>query len=325
MQLRSITVRLMAIAVVAGAAPPAAADVVVESDRTEVVAEGGNRNGVLEPGESFALTHWLHSVEFTPLTGVSGALSGGPGVTFSAATAAFPDLLFGQPTANVTPFVGAVDRAAECGAPLEMQLALTSSRGSANLPLIVHTGAAGPPEPWESADVPRALLDPGTISSVLPVASVGRVSAVRVRIGELRHTYTGDLRIVLVAPDGREILLASRLGGSGDNFVGTVLDRAPGAGIAGARAPFTGTFRPQGDLGALTGMPAAGDWQLRVTDAARGDRGFLISWGLDIALAVCEPVNTGEPPGFAHRSERAQGQWPDPPGWRRHGHERHVP
>lgn len=322
MQLRSITVQLMTIAVAAGAAAPAFADIAVESDRTEIVAEAGNRNGVLEPGESFALTHWLHSLEFTPLTGVSGVLTGGPELSFSAATAAFGDLLFGQPTSNVTPFAGSVDGAAECGAPLEMQLALTSSGGSATVPVTIHTGAAGPSTPWESADVPRTLLDPGTVSSVLPVTAAGRVSAVRVHIGELRHTYTGDLRLVLVAPDGRGVLLANRLGDAGDHYLGTVFDGTAGTGIAGARAPFTGTFRPQGDLGMLTGMPAAGEWQLRVTDAMSGDRGVLVSWGLDLAVAVCEPVNTGEPPGFARRSERAQGQWPDPPGWSRHDHER---
>lgn len=324
-QLRRRAASLAAIAFAAMAALPAlaAADVAVELDRADVAELAGNDTGAIDPGERFAVTPWVHSSELGALTGVTGTLSAPGEVALDAAQAAFPDLLFGQSTASLTPFAGQVAETAACGAPLRLQLDLATSGGTASLPVVVPTGAEGPTVAGDSADVPRAIPDPGTTSSGLTVAGDGLVKSVRVRIGRLDHTYDRDLRISLVAPDGTSVLLADRVGGSGDGFVDTVFSADAGTPITAGTAPFTGTYRPQGDLTALAGTPVAGTWQLRVADLSGGDRGVLRAWGADTAPAVCTPVRETEPPGFARRSERAQGQWPQPPGWERHELERH--
>lgn len=322
MVFRSVSVQLCrCVATVAAAAllaaVPAHAQVAIQADQTDVAEDRGNGNGWLDPGERFTLAQWVHSVEPSTLTGVSGVLSGDPAVTVSVSQASWPDLVFGIPTANATPFAGAVSAAAECGVPLPMQVALSTSGGPATVPVGLTTGTAGPFAAYDAIDLPRAIPDGGTVSSTLSVPSAGRIKALRVRIGELDHTYDADLRLVLVAPDGTSVVLAEGNGGSGDNFVGTVFDATATTRIGSGRAPFTGTFRPRGDLRTLVGRQLQGDWQLQVTDMSPANWGALVAWGVDASVALCDPVSANQPAGFAQRSDRAQGQWPDPPGWDR--------
>src|SRR5205085_663750 len=78
----------------------------------------------------------------------------------------------------------------------------------------------------------------------------------RVLIGKITHGYVSDLKIELVAPDGTTVLLVDRRGADGNDFVDTVFTSDPSApSITTASAPFTGTFRPEGDLRALVGKP----------------------------------------------------------------------
>jgi hypothetical protein len=52
------------------------------------------------------------------------------------------------------------------------------------------------------------------------------------------------------------------------------------AAITGAAAPFTGTFRPVGNLDALAGKNLAGTWTLEITDDTRRETGTLQNWSL---------------------------------------------
>ena len=47
-------------------------------------------------------------------------------------------------------------------------------------------------------------------------------------------------------------------------------------------APFTGSFKPEGLLSTLNGIPANGTWTLEITDDANADIGTLNSWSLTI-------------------------------------------
>jgi len=72
---------------------------------------------------------------------------------------------------------------------------------------------------------------------------------------DIRHTYVGDLRVDLVAPDGSVYLLRNRSGGSTDNIVSTyTLD--------------------------LSKEDLDGTWRLRVSDRGRGDTGKIDSWSV---------------------------------------------
>ena len=71
----------------------------------------------------------------------------------------------------------------------------------------------------------------------------------------ITHTYKGDLKVDLVAPDGSVYVLHNRTGGSADNVIGT----------------FTKN---------LSSELLNGTWKLRVNDNANGDTGVLDKWSL---------------------------------------------
>jgi subtilisin-like proprotein convertase family protein len=245
-------------------------------------------------------------------------------VSVTQASSAYPHLDFGAIGDNLTPFGASLADTADCGARLGFNLAVTSDQGTVDVPFNVPTGSAGAfASSSSTAIVP--IPDLGSADSSVTVAGAGRVKNVHVRIDRLTHTYDGDLRIDVVAPDGTAVNLVNRRGGSGQDFVGTVFDGSASQSIVSGSAPFTGTFRPEGDLGALDGVPAAGTWTLRVRDMSPGDTGFVQGWGVDVAPAVCPaPAPPRLPPGYAHRSDRAQGQWPDPPGFDRNNPRAHA-
>ncbi len=81
-----------------------------------------------------------------------------------------------------------------------------------------------------------------------------------------------------------EIELSTDNGGSGDDYSGTTFDDEAAISIRTATPPYSGSFRPEGALSAFDGIPAAGDWILRVLDDETGDTGTLLSWTLAITL-----------------------------------------
>jgi subtilisin-like proprotein convertase family protein len=82
---------------------------------------------------------------------------------------------------------------------------------------------------------------------------------------EIRHTWRGDLRVLLKTPGGQEIVLQERSGRHQDDLIRS----------------YRSTDEP--DLFApVVGGPAQGDWGLRVLDMAAQDVGVLVKWGLAI-------------------------------------------
>lgn len=82
---------------------------------------------------------------------------------------------------------------------------------------------------------------------------------------EIRHTWRGDLRVNLTSPQGGEITLIDRAGGSQDDIVRS--------------------FRSSDDpelFGEALGASPEGDWRLKVIDMAEGDKGTIVKWGLAV-------------------------------------------
>ena len=71
----------------------------------------------------------------------------------------------------------------------------------------------------------------------------------------ITHTYKGDLKVDLIAPDGSVYVLHNRTGGSADNIIQTFSVN-------------------------LTTEALNGTWNLRVNDNASGDTGTLNSWSI---------------------------------------------
>lgn len=81
---------------------------------------------------------------------------------------------------------------------------------------------------------------------------------------KIRHTWSGDLRLTLKTPAGKELILQDRIGGSKDDVIKT----------------FRSSDDPQ--LSSLIGISAQGDWRLEVRDMAQQDVGVINNWGLAI-------------------------------------------
>jgi hypothetical protein len=74
--------------------------------------------------------------------------------------------------------------------------------------------------------------------------------------------------------------------------VDTVFDdeAATVIGSGASAAPYTGSFRPQGDqLSRFDGKEQQGTWKLRVSDRYENDTGSLLGWGVTIRTAQCDP------------------------------------
>lgn len=120
----------------------------------------------------------------------------------------------------------------------------------------------------KSAQPNQVIPDVGSVvTSAIDIAEEGAIKELRVQV-DITHTYIGDLRVDLIAPDGTGVALHSNTGGSAHNLVKTY-------GIA--ETPL---------LQALVGRPVQGRWQLRVRDTFRLDEGRLNSWRIVVRLAA---------------------------------------
>ncbi len=126
------------------------------------------------------------------------------------------------------------------------------------------------------------ISDFTTSSSSIVVADVPyAITDVDVMI-DITHTWVSDLKLTLIAPNGQRILLVDGLGGSGDDFSGTIFDSQAAVGINQGTAPFLGRYRPQQSLSRLNGLDANGTWKIEVKDSSSGDVGLLNEWQLSI-------------------------------------------
>jgi subtilisin-like proprotein convertase family protein len=131
-------------------------------------------------------------------------------------------------------------------------------------------------------DIPAA--NPVAISSRIDVTNVnGKLENVTVSL-DIDHTYTNDLRIALVAPNGQRVVLVDREGGSGNNFHNTTFDDRSTSSIRRALPPFTGRFSPDQPLSEFQGIEVNGPWTLEVNDAAALDGGILQGWSLNMMV-----------------------------------------
>jgi subtilisin-like proprotein convertase family protein len=302
MQVRQVVLAAALMALVS--APAAFADLAVQHDSTVVIETAGNGNGIPEPGDTVAMTENVVSFDDTQtLTGVTGTLSTtNADTSIPSAASPYTDLMFGWPTGNTNPYSIQLAGGMECGVSVPLTLSLQTSGGNGDVALNLPTGRAGAFSSNDSTDVPRAIPDGESlgVSSTLTIGGSGRVKGLKVRIGQITHTYDGDLTITLFAPDGRSVVLVSGKGGNGDNFANTVFDDNATSTIRSTTAaPFTGSYKPAEPLSNLDGAPLGGTWTLKVVDNSNGDFGTLDAWGVDTAPAVCDPQPSsgpGDPP-----------------------------
>ena len=257
-----------------------------------------NGDGYLEPTESFALHQRVRNTGTDVATGVSATLAGNGALSLTQASSTYPDITADSDQENDIPFEGTLGGAAVCGVDATGLLDVTSVEGGTqSVPVSIPTGRAGPAtthSKTQTLAIPDD--DAGGVVSTLFVPISGRIKDLDVRINSIDHSFVGDLKVELVSPDNATtVRLIEHVGGpnnGGDDLVDTVFDdeAATTIGAGGTAAPYTGSFRPQGDqLGRFDGKEQQGTWKLRVSDRYENDTGSLLSWGLTIRTAQCDP------------------------------------
>ncbi|MGA4839829.1 S8 family serine peptidase [Streptomyces sp. G45] len=129
--------------------------------------------------------------------------------------------------------------------------------GSPNRLLYVGGGGTNPPGPKFENGADFAITDNATVESPVEVTGVpGNAPGTLGVPVAIKHTYVGDLKIELLAPDGTAYVLKDfGVGGSSDDINTSYTVNA-------------------------SSETANGTWKLRVTDNAAQDVGTLDSWGL---------------------------------------------
>jgi len=127
----------------------------------------------------------------------------------------------------------------------------------------------------------KVIYDHSTVLDTI-IVSLGfnhTVIDINVKIDTLTHTWDNDLTFY-IRKGTTGVKIINRVGSSGDNFIGTILNDSAAIPIASGTPPFTGSFIPSFPLTPFSGMPTDGAWILRITDTANGDTGMLKAWCL---------------------------------------------
>jgi subtilisin-like proprotein convertase family protein len=150
---------------------------------------------------------------------------------------------------------------------------------------------------YTSTDTPVAIPDLSSTgaTSTIPVADPSVVQDVNATVN-ITHTYDSDLTLSLITPANTTIALATRHGGSGDNYRNTVFDDEAINPIANGAPPFTGSFKPEGPLSAADGVSGAGSWRFKVVDSIGQDVGTIDNWTLNLTYASSTCASAGVPP-----------------------------
>ncbi|MFJ4871942.1 S8 family peptidase [Streptomyces sp. NPDC088757] len=117
-------------------------------------------------------------------------------------------------------------------------------------------GSTPPPGKYFENLTDVTVPDNTTVESPITVGGVTGNAPATLKVGvDVKHTYIGDLKVDLVAPDGSVYTLHNRTGGSADNIVQTYTVNA-------------------------SSEVANGVWKLRVNDNASQDSGRIDAWNL---------------------------------------------
>ena len=140
---------------------------------------------------------------------------------------------------------------------------------------------------FTATDTPIVISATGSNTYTSKIVVVENLPIIDVNVKvNITHTEVSDLSLFLISPSGKRIVLAENNGGVFDfNYRNTIFDQEAATSITTANSPFTGSFRPEGDLSVLYGEMSAGTWKLEVTDAFNGEGGTLDEFTLELCLA----------------------------------------
>lgn len=256
----------------------------------------GNSDGVLDPGETISSRLVLWNKSQLPATNVVAHLfSDTPGVTIAQGTSTYPAMLPDALSTNDSLFSYQISTTQTCGSVIGLRLVTTFNNVTVTsvLDQVIGQVIQTPPVTnlFFSTDTPIFIPDTSTVYSLLNINLPGSnlLSDLNVQV-RINHTYDRDVTLALQHPDGTEVLLVRRRGGSSNNFgtgtgacenlTYTIFDQEAGASITNGSAPFAGTYRPEATLATFNGKPLNGTWRLRMRDETTQDVGTNLCWAI---------------------------------------------
>jgi cysteine-rich repeat protein len=138
---------------------------------------------------------------------------------------------------------------------------------------------------YTSTDVPKPIPDLSVVMSNITVGGLGKVTRAVAQL-DITHPYDADLDLYLRSPAGVNVELSTDNGSSNDNYVATIFNQACPGLITAGTAPYTGCYKPEGNLTTFNGGPAKGIWTLIAGDDLSGSVGTVTSWRLSLCVAA---------------------------------------
>ncbi|HXV59962.1 MAG TPA: Calx-beta domain-containing protein, partial [Vicinamibacteria bacterium] len=294
---------------------------IVPAGATLTAEACGVGNGALDPGEMVTVDLPLRNVGLLDTNQLVATLEASGGVTSPSGPQNYGQLQVGAP-----PVSRSFSFVAEgvCGGEVIATLSLDDGGVAIGPVQFVFDLGLQVPSGLETTLSNTALIgipiggpaDP--YPSTIEVSGLtGRVGNVTVTLSGVSHPFPDDIDVLLVAPDGRSVVLMSDAGGGfALQNANITFDDGAAAAIPDGSAIVTGTYRPanyegQSDeflapapsgpygsaLADLSGADPNGTWRLYIIDDFFLDGGILSAgWSLTFDRNV--PVCCGGIPGF---------------------------
>ncbi|HET9239634.1 MAG TPA: proprotein convertase P-domain-containing protein [Oligoflexus sp.] len=231
-------------------------------------------DGIVNPGEEVDLNITVKNSGTLVATRVQGTISSLDQLATAVTPSSdYPDLEPGQSSANATALRIRVNPDAPCGSLLKLQLTVQYDDQSVSFPVELRLGKAKGVSLASNPNIPVPDADPKGAVDAIEVSANGTVSD-QFKVGvKVKHSYRGDLRITLISPSGKTVILHDRTGIGADDVIGV----------------YPTTLTPKEALSKILGESLSGKWQLQVSDLASTDVGTLESWNIeDITSYQCQ-------------------------------------
>jgi hypothetical protein len=133
---------------------------------------------------------------------------------------------------------------------------------------------------------------------------------VNLKIDTVIHTNDSDLEFYLIH-NGVTDTAIYRVGGTGQNFIGTVMNDSASMPVNSGTAPFTGSFKPGSPLMQFNGQSVSGNWILKIYDRAAGSTGVLKAWSLNFVIGT-NPIGIQNISGEIPKTFSLSQNYPNP-------------
>ena len=147
---------------------------------------------------------------------------------------------------------------------------------------------------YTSTDGIIYIRDVDTATSTITINGKGIIDDIDVMVN-INHTFSEDLDIYLIGPDGTRVELATDDGPSQYGYLNTVFDDEADLSITEGSDSFRGRFQPEGQLHDFYGKSISGLWTLEVTDDNFDEYGNIVSWSLIIKKKLPPPIIQSKP------------------------------